>query len=278
MRAVFLLLFTGLLSAQSPVINEFQPAPEGDEPEWVELYNPSSAPVAITGLMIGDIASMKTIGDITIPAEGYVVLSKDTAELKKAYDMPAATFLIEAALPSFNNTYDEITLRDGGGKLLDSAYYDMGGFSKAVSLERADPLLAFYEPGNMASCTDPALGTPGRENSISRKGSPVNEGAVIAEPNPFTPKGSKTAEKCKISYNFSATDIKITAKIFTINGLHIIDLFNSVPGSGTGEFYWDGKNSSGNLCDIGAYVLHIEALDTAGGKVLVSDTALVIGD
>jgi hypothetical protein len=58
--------------------------PDDDEatPDWIELYNAGSVDVSLEGLTITDdleVPDLHTLGDVTVPAGGFVVLLADGA-------------------------------------------------------------------------------------------------------------------------------------------------------------------------------------------------------
>jgi len=119
------------------ILNEFSPAPEGNR-EWVEIYNPNSSTVDLTGWKIDDIpegSSPFKIPDSTkISPKGYKV------------------FYFSSKL---NNSGDTLRLINSNGKVLEKFSY--GKVEK-------DTVFAKDSRGAWQSTTTP---TPGKENKIT---------------------------------------------------------------------------------------------------------------
>ncbi len=111
---LFIILFFGLLPRQvsaQVVINEVFPNPSGSssEPdEFIELFNPGTEPVVITGWQISDIQG--TVKTYSIPEN---ILGTGTY----------ISFRRSATGIALNNTGDGVELRDTGGILKDSTSF-----------------------------------------------------------------------------------------------------------------------------------------------------------
>lgn len=73
------------------VLNEIFASPDGGDNEWVELYNPTAAPIDISGWTIKDAGSYQQVLSGIVPANGYAIVDVD----------------------QFNDDGDTITLSDG---------------------------------------------------------------------------------------------------------------------------------------------------------------------
>ncbi len=108
---VFLLHFFAVyhhqVSAQAPIISEVYPAPLTGESEWVELYNPSSTPITLTGYTLKDL--------LTTPSVLYI---SGTEVLG-----PLAYKAIVLSGSKLNNTGDTVQLLDPNGILVDTLSY-----------------------------------------------------------------------------------------------------------------------------------------------------------
>ncbi len=108
-------LFCAAFTARALEISEVCPsnaacykAENGEYPDWIELYNPSDAPLALDGLFISDDSDKLQIASLdgyAIEAGGYLVLRADKAELP---------FKLSAS-------GCEVILSDESGNILDSA-------------------------------------------------------------------------------------------------------------------------------------------------------------
>lgn len=162
----FLMLVMPAQSFAGLVISEFQPAPAGDEPEWIEIYNHSDESIDLAGWQICDMKNCKTFNSPILPAGHFAVIAKDFSQLSKKYSIPSSAVLIEMAFPGLNNTSDELRLINPQNKLIDSVYYDMADYSAGVSIERIDLLSKLIED-NWTNCIHPSGGTPGSVNSVA---------------------------------------------------------------------------------------------------------------
>ena len=164
---VFLLLPT-IGNAQSIVINEIMYAPISPEPEWIELYNPSSIDVSTKGWTISDAVKTVKLPENTIKTKGYLILTKDTAGLIQKYQLAGSTF-IQVTLPTFNNDEDDCMLKDSNAKIIDSIHYtNKWGGAGGRSLERID-FGYKSDSSNFGSSVAPLGATPVSENSIRRR-------------------------------------------------------------------------------------------------------------
>ena len=161
----FLFLFFSYCSYSSVIINEIQPAPVGEEPEWIELFNPASDTLFIKNAQITDNASTKDLPEMIIPPQSFALISKDTLALQQSRDIPQKTVFYQSKLPGFNNTYDMAVISDSTDITLDSLYYDLDWGEKGISFERID----HEKPANkdnISPCKDESGATPGRPNSV----------------------------------------------------------------------------------------------------------------
>ncbi|MCP4440995.1 MAG: T9SS type A sorting domain-containing protein [Aureispira sp.] len=117
-------LFVAFQSAQAQiVINEIlynTPVSSSENEEFVELLNTTSSPINLSGYTIKDNGSPITIGNLTIPANGIVVLGRDSADFNTAYGF------FPHALSNMNlsNSGDYVVLKDVSGTVVDSVRYD----------------------------------------------------------------------------------------------------------------------------------------------------------
>jgi hypothetical protein len=137
--------------------------------EFVELYNRSNYSININNWTFSDAGSPQTIGNVTMPAGSYLILCNITAQSQ--FVSYGAVHGI-SGFPSLNNTGGEpLTLRNQGGVLIDSVYYDEtfyhdnnkddGGWS----IERVAEIPVCDNESNWHASLDTSGGTPGIVNS-----------------------------------------------------------------------------------------------------------------
>ncbi len=161
-----LLSLSPLLSAQV-VINEVMYDPDLPEPEWIELHNSGSVPIDVSGWTVQDRTSAKpSIPTGTIPAKGYLLLTKDSAALRGVRS--PGPQIVQLSLPALNNGGDDLVLRDADENTVDSvSYASSWGGKDGVSLERVDPTSVSNDSDSWGSSVDSTGATPGRRNSIA---------------------------------------------------------------------------------------------------------------
>ncbi len=149
------------------VVNEIMAVPIEGEPEWIELYNPSSEAYICDECTISDLAVTKVLPYFELPPYSYLVLVKDTTLLKPYYVFSGDEIFIQSIIPALNNTYDALVLRNNDQEIFDSVYYDMKWGEKGKSLERIDPVSPALNSDNWAVSSSSENASPGRFNSQS---------------------------------------------------------------------------------------------------------------
>lgn len=140
MRLLFVSLLCTLhtVAALAQLLNEVHPTPVAGEPEWIEIVNTTSRTLNIGGWYLCDNRSCCVLPDDTrIPPNTYAVITRDSAALREARPLPSDAVLIEAKLPSLNNTVDDVLLRNSDSTLVDALYYTMVWGRKGLTLERS---------------------------------------------------------------------------------------------------------------------------------------------
>ncbi len=165
-HSITLILVAQFCYSQSIVINETMPAPEGEEPEWIELFNNLDYDITIEMLLIADPVKEVELHDFLIKAKGYVVLTSDSTALKANRYVDPETIVVESSLPIMNNSGDVLTLKDSDGLLLDSMDYKFNSSMKGTSIERIYPD-GVENLNNFDYCVDESGATCGGFNSIA---------------------------------------------------------------------------------------------------------------
>lgn len=128
-------------SALAPVITEFLPDPEGtDDAEWVELYNPATVALQLSGWKLDDIeggSSPHVFGsDAIIPAGGYLVVLRSESGL------------------SLNNDGDSVRIIDPLGVIRDTVSYSKAVTGKSYTLRSGAWSWEIPSPGVGASAVE----------------------------------------------------------------------------------------------------------------------------
>lgn len=171
----------------SVVINEIMYGPQGGEPEWVELTNISAEPINLKQWKIADrdiaVRAVITATDYLISPSSYVVIAKDSAELRSLRpDIPARIFHVPA-LSILNNDSDIVVIFDHRGARMDSVYYRSSwGGTSGRSLERILATGPSNLRSNWGNSLNPAQSTPGRKNSLTPKDYDVSVARITFQP------------------------------------------------------------------------------------------------
>ncbi|GJQ21407.1 MAG: hypothetical protein HBSIN02_17620 [Bacteroidia bacterium] len=153
------------------VVNEIMYAPGGDEPEWVEVYNTTSADISVRDWRISDsrigVRALLTPSDIFLPPLSHAIIAKDSSFflVHDSVTVPVMT----AGFSALNNTTpDAVVLFDERGVTMDSVWYEPSwGGSGGRSLERIDVYGPSADRGNWRTSEDFQGSTPGRSNSVA---------------------------------------------------------------------------------------------------------------
>lgn len=152
------------------VINEIMYAPSSGEPEWIELYNRTNEEINLKNWKLSDAATtiIITNEDKFVNPNSFIVVTKDSTILNY-YNVQSE--IIEANVPSLNNTGDAIVVRDVNSSKIDSVSYlpAWGGNSGGKSLERISVDQLSNDPANWSSSISLNKATPGTTNSITPK-------------------------------------------------------------------------------------------------------------
>jgi hypothetical protein len=152
------------------VINEIMYAPSTGEPEWIELYNRTNVIISLKNWKLSDAATTITITnqDKFINPNAFIIITKDSSILNY-YNVQSE--IIEANIPSLNNTGDAVVIKDVNSSLIDSVSYlpAWGGNSGGKSLERISVDQPGNEQTNWGTSLSTSKATPGSTNSLTPK-------------------------------------------------------------------------------------------------------------
>ena len=152
------------------VINEIMYAPSSGEPEWIELYNRTNEEINLKNWKLSDAATTITITneDKIVNPNSFIVATKDSTILNY-YNVQSE--IIEANVPSLNNTGDAIVIKDINSSVIDSVSYlpSWGGNINGKSLERISVDSLSNHPMNWGTSISINKATPGTPNSLTPK-------------------------------------------------------------------------------------------------------------
>jgi hypothetical protein len=156
-------------ASQNMVINEvmYHPTSANEDEEFIELYNPGSESVDISGWCIAEGVSICFDDNTTVNPYSYVVISPNISHTQATYSVTA----IKQYSGNLSNKGETITLRNEIGMVVDSVTYsdDMPWPLRADGEGRSLELKDAVSDNSLAENWGASLvdsGTPGAENSI----------------------------------------------------------------------------------------------------------------
>ena len=228
------------------VINEFMadndaiiPDPNGDYDDWIEIYNPTSNIISLTGKYLTDKEDNLTKWQFTEPnlfinPNQFLIIwcDQDTGQIGLH-----TNFALSA-----NGEF--IALVDSDGvTVIDSISF--GPQTTDISFGR------FPDATNNWSIMFPTPGAANNITSIESNEIIPTEFNLSAHPNPFNP-------STKISWQ-SPVGSWQTIKIYDLLGTEIVTLVDEYKSPGKYEVLWSGKNNFGNKVSSGVYFVRISA-------------------
>jgi hypothetical protein len=185
LKRVLALLCLGVITyarAAQVVINEimYHPPNDHDELQYIELFNPTSAAVDLSGWRLSGGVKFTFPLKSTIPAGGFLVIARDSVALQRARGLDLR------ALGNFTGRLshkgEKIELLDAAGRVVEKLHFrdqvpwPLGGDGYGSSLERVTTGGAADDPHNWAASEKASAGTPG--------GTP-DERNTVASPKPL---------------------------------------------------------------------------------------------
>jgi len=239
------------------VINEFMadngttiPDPAGEYDDWIELYNPTSNPITLTGRYLTDkkdnlIKYQFTQPNLVLNPSEYLLIWCDEQQTQQGIH---TNFKLSAG-------GEFIALVENDGiSIIDSISF--GQQTTDISLGR------FPDAASNWITMTPTPGTTNNTVSVDDDNFIPNEFSLSAYPNPFnpsttirfsTPPASSPLTKGRNEVGF------VTLKIYDILGNEVVTLVNDEKPAGTYEVIWNGENSLGNKASSGIYFVRIQA-------------------
>lgn len=250
------------------VINEinYNSADDSEAGDWVELFNPGSQSLDLTGWKFSD----SNDGHIyyfpagtELPAGGYLVLYSDSTLFHSIHGN-SIQGLGELGF-AFSGSGELLRLIDPSSTIIDSLTYDdappwpIGADGWGPTLELVNPLLDNSTGDNWA--TSIGLGTPGAQNDSYLPLKTVDEPVFARSfslgqnyPNPFN---SRTV----IPISLSKAGL-VNMDIYDLRGRHVKTLLREYTAAGYQRVNWNGCDESGIPVSSGIYLYRLQT----GGK------------
>ncbi len=247
------------------VINEinYNSADDFDAGDWVELHNPGTEAINISGWEFKDEddSHIFIIPDDTILEAGeYLVLSNDLEAFNTLF--PSVSNVVGELGFGLSGSGELIRLYDAEETLVDAVEYGDDSpwpeeaDGNGATLELIDPNL----DNSLASSWIASLnnGTPGEQNDAAV---PSEDDEIVSQqlalsnyPNPFNP---------ETTIAFSVTDESTLSKIIVFNtkGQVVTVLLDEMLPCGEHTVVWDGRDDSGNSVSSGLYFYRLSSGD-----------------
>jgi hypothetical protein len=180
-------------SKNALLINEIMYNTDERDEEWIELFNPGNSNINLKNWTIGDAKKSVPIveEDFWMAPFSFVFLGH------QEISNPAQSFVLK--LPEFNNSTDQVVLKDFTGNTIDSLKYSNSwGGERSISLERIRFEGPSVVPENWATCIDSLGHTAGTQNSVSPKSYDMS---INSESIQFFPNNPSQGENVEISFN-----------------------------------------------------------------------------
>lgn len=256
---IFLLFISITLQAQV-VINELMYAPRAPEPEWIELYSPQE--ISATDWTISDEAKTVKVPNFTIPANGFAILTKDSAVFTAYYPSLQGVIVSVPSFPSFNNDDDIVMLKDAGGVIVDSLqYYDSWHYNKEAdnrgySLERRSYAGSSTDSLNWSTPLDTIKATPLATNTLTKPTTTAPSIDVTCTPNPFSPDGDGYNDEAIIEITIPSSDEElVSAYLYDLEGHNVATVARDRRIVGSTTITYDGRDEEGKILPMGLYSL-----------------------
>ncbi len=237
---------------QDLVINEimYHPDDANDSEDWVEIYNPGSAEVDLSGFVLKDEDNSHAFifpESTTIGADGYLVVAKDIT-LFNSIHTNTENVIGDLGFGLSGNS-DEVRLYNIDGLLVDSLKYDdeapwpVQADGSGYSLELIDSQSDNSLAANWRASTH-LNGSPGIENgmSVSSEEDPSKPTQVTLHqnyPNPFNP-------STVISFEIPKQE-HVSLKVYSISGQLVATITDAQYAAGRYNMRWNAENNASGI-------------------------------
>jgi hypothetical protein len=216
--------------------------PDGDYDDWIEIFNPTSLPILLTGKYLTDKKDNLTKYKFTQP---NLVLAPNQFLLIWCDEQQSQTGIHTNFKLSKSGEYIAL-IEDDGISIIDSISF--GQQTTDISFGRKP------DASNNWMQLNP---TPGYSNTISSVNDEIflSEFSLNAYPNPFNPTTT-------ISYSIpSSSNVKtsnVLIKIFDLLGKEVVTIVNEDKSAGYYEVNWNSENNLGLKVSSGIYLVRIQ--------------------
>jgi hypothetical protein len=246
-------------------------APRTPEPEWVELY--SSEEVSAENWTISDEVKTVKIPNFTIPANGFAILTKDSAVFGAYYPMLQGVIVSVPSFPSFNNDDDMVVLKDANGAIVDSVhYYNSWHYhneadNRGYSLERRSFTGASTDSLNWSTPLDAIKATPLARNTLAKPTTTAPSIDVTCTPNPFSPDGDGYNDEATIEITIPSTNEELVSSyLYDLEGHNVATVARDRRIVGSMNITFNGRDAEGKILPMGLYSLIVSSSNVSLGQ------------
>lgn len=152
-----------------PVINEIHSDPVDSKSqftEFVEIFNPSSAPVDVSGWRLTGGLEYIIPASTSIPACGYLVIAENPTHLQTYLNYSGS---LGPWVGGLKNSGDTVQLRNAALSIVDEVTYELGFPWPSVGDDPGNSMQRIHEglDSNLGASWRSALPTPGQRNSVT---------------------------------------------------------------------------------------------------------------
>jgi hypothetical protein len=270
------------IEAQDIIINEILFNPVGDGEDYVEIYNRSNKTVNLAQLFLtrrkGDFLDTKiAVSDkaaLFFP-HSHLALTPSPTTVCAQFQCNDTCALWTTNLPSLPDDKGNIIVTLNDGTIIDEFNYSEKMHHvllynyEGVSLERINPDMVANNPKSWHSASlECGYGTPGRRNSHYQSLDIASEDKNFwVEREVFSPDNDGNDDLLFIYYRLPKSGFAATLTIYTPNGLKIGQPYTNALLATEGTLQWDGLSATKTMCQIGVYVIFVEAVHPDGDTV-----------
>ena len=250
------------------VFNEIMATPAEGQPEWIEIVNRTEQSIDLTDWQISDPATSGVMQsnetNLKIVPRGFALISQS---VPFTFPLSVPLFTLDK-WPTLNNDGDQIVLKDKNGMMIDSLDFSLkNDAARGVSLENMNPFLTPQPANGWSYCVAEAGSTPGTQNSLYVSQLP-EKGTMTLTPNPFSPDKDGVDDDVLIQYTLPLQTSNVNLFVFDIRGRQVRKLLNNVSSGPTRSVFWDGRDDSGHVLEMGIYIVYIQSLNSLKGQIL----------
>ena len=257
------------------IINEimYNPAPQYDSEDWIEIYNPNAVSLDLTGWIFkdqNDDHKFLLPVESTIDAYGYLIVARNSFKFKQTFPFVAnvvGDFGSGVNGFGLSSQGEILRIHNPGGELIDYVYYGVTSpwpvlaNGNGPSIELLDPGLDNNIGSNWIS-SPVNLFSPGESNSISGMVNPDYRMDQAFDfklfPNPFY-------HQITLEFEAHASSLA-TIQVYNLYGHKIDEIKYGIDGNGPYQIIWNPSDRNANLSS-GIYLIKLDVFGDRSHQV-----------